>query len=289
MTLGRSDRAVAVGLECLRRFGIAWSAHPTKDEVRDEYARLWRRLGDRPIEALIDLPPMADPVARGAIDVLTSLVTPALFTDENLRCLVIGRMGNLSLEHGNSDASCYAYTAVGNVLGLTFGDYQAGFRFGQLGLDLADQPGMERLRARVYLAFGNLAKPSARHAPTGRPLAWHAFEIAQQAGDLTYAAISCNNLLTQLLASGAPLAEVQREAEAGLDFARRARFALVVGLITAQLQLIRTLRGSDARFRVLRRRRVRRAAVRTAAGGRAESWDSRLHVLDTQAAGAHPR
>ena len=87
---------------------------------------------------------MADPVARATIDVLTSLVTPALFTDENLRCLVIGRMGNLSLEHGNSDASCYAYTAVGNVLGLTFGDYQAGFRFGQLGLDLADQSGMER-------------------------------------------------------------------------------------------------------------------------------------------------
>ena len=243
MTLGRTNRAVAVGLECLRRFGIAWSAHPTKDEVRDEYGRLWRRLGDRSIEALIDLPPMADPVARATIDVLTSLVTPALFTDENLRCLVIGRMGNLNLEHGNSDASCYAYTAVGNVLGLTFGDYQAGFRFGQLGLDLADQPGMERLRARVYLAFGNLAKPSARHVRTGRPLARHAFEIAQQAGDLTYAAISCNNLLTQLLASGAPLAEVQREAEAGLDFARRAHFDLVGGLITAQLRLIRTLRG----------------------------------------------
>ncbi len=248
MTLGRNDRAVAVGLECLRCFGIAWSAHPTKDEVRDEYARLWRRLGDRSIEALIELPPMADPVALGAIDVLTSLVTPALFTDENLRCLVIGRMGNLSLEHGNSDASCYAYTAVGNVLGLTFGDYQAGFRFSQLGLDLADQPGMERLRARVYLAFGNLAKPSGRHVRTGRPLASHAFEIAQQAGDLTYAAISCNNLLTQLLASGAPLAEVQREAEAGLDFARRASFALVGDLITAQLQLIRTLRGLTPDF-----------------------------------------
>ena len=177
------------------------------------------------------------------MDVLTSLVTPALFTDENLRCLVIGRMVNLSLEHGNSDASCYAYTAVGNVLGLTFGDYHAGFRFGQLGLDLADQPGMERLRARVYLAFGNLAKPSARHVRTGHPLARHAFEVAQQVGDLTYAAISCNNLLTQLLASGAPLADVQREAEAGLDFAHRARFGLVVGLISAQLRLIRTLRG----------------------------------------------
>ena len=66
MTLGRSDRAVAVGLDCLRRFGIDWSAHPTKDEVRDEYARLWRQLGDRSIEALIDLPRMADPVARAS-------------------------------------------------------------------------------------------------------------------------------------------------------------------------------------------------------------------------------
>ena len=137
----------------------------------------------------------------------------------------------------------YAYTAVGNVLGLYFGDYKAGFRFGQLGLDFVEQPGMDRLKARVYLAFGNLAKPPVRHARTGRPLARDAFEAAQQVGDLTYAGISCNNLLTQLLASGTPLAEVHQEAKAGLDFARRAHFGAVVSLITAQLGLIRTLRG----------------------------------------------
>src|SRR5271166_1175642 len=243
MTLGRSDRAVAVGLDCLRRFNVTWSAHPTKKEVEDEYARLWRQLGDRPIEGLLDLPRMVDPVACATMVVVASLVTPALWTDENLRCLVIGRMGNLSLEHGNSDASGYAYTAVGNVLGLYFGDYKAGFRFGQLGLDFIEQPGMDRLKARVYLAFGNLAKPPVRHARTGRPLARDAFEAAQQVGDLTYAGISCNNLLTQLLASGAPLAEVHQEAKAGLDFARRAHFGAVVSLITAQLGLIRTLRG----------------------------------------------
>ena len=248
MTLGRSDRAVAVGLECLRHLGIVWSAHPTKDEVRDEYSRLWRRLGHRSIEALIDLPPMADRSASATMDVLTSLVTPALFADENLRCLLIGRMVNISLEHGNSDASCYAYSAVGSVLGLTFGDYLRGFRFAQLGLDLAEQPGMDRLRARVYLAFGNLAKPSARHVRTGQQVARHAFEAAQQVGDLTYAAISCNNLLTQLLASGTPLVDVQREAEAGLGFADRARFGLVVGLVRTQLQLIRTLRGATPVF-----------------------------------------
>ena len=248
MTLGRSDRAVAVGLDYLRRVGITWSAHPTRDDVQKEYAVIWRQLGDRPIEALLHLPRMTDPGARATMDVLTSLVSPALFTDENLRALVIGRMGNLSLEHGNSDASCYAYTVVSTVLGLYFGDYKAAYRFGQLGLDLVEQPGMDRLKARVYVAFGNLAIPSKRHVQMGRSLARHAFDTAQRAGDLTYAAFSCNFLLTELLAKGAPLTEVQREAEAGLDFARQARFDLVVALITAPLQLARTLRGLTSRF-----------------------------------------
>ena len=243
MSIGRSDQAIVVGLDYLRRVGIGWSAHPTKNRVRREYARLSRALGDRPIEALLDLPPMADPVALATMDVLTSLVTPALFTDENLRCLVIGRLGNVSLKYGNSDISPYAYTAVGTVLGPYFGKYEAGFRFGLLGLDLVEQPGMDRLKARVYLAFGNLAKPSPRHVRTGRPLAQLVFETAQQVGDLTYAVLSRNNLLTYLLASGEPLSEVQRDAEAGLDFASQAGFGVVVGFITGQLQFIRTLRG----------------------------------------------
>ncbi len=248
MTLGRSDRAVAVGLDYLRRVGVDWLAHPTRDDVQNEYAEIWRQLGDRPIEALLDLPRMTDPGARATMDVLTSLVSPSLFTDENLRALVIGRMGNLSLEHGNCDASCYAYTVVGTVLGLYFGDYKSAYRFGQLGLDLVEQPGMDRLKARVYVAFGNLAIPSRRHVRMGRSLARQAFDTAQRAGDLTYAAFSCNFLLTELLAKGNSLAEVQREAEAGLDFARQARFDLVVALITAPLRLTRMLRGLTPKF-----------------------------------------
>ena len=32
--LGTGERAVAVGLECLRHMGIDWSAHPTDEETR---------------------------------------------------------------------------------------------------------------------------------------------------------------------------------------------------------------------------------------------------------------
>ena len=81
---------------------------------------------------------------------------------------------------------------------------------------------MDRLKARVYLFF-NQVNAWTRHVRAGRPLVRRAFDTAQQAGDLTYAVFSQNNLITNLLASGDPLAEVQHEAEAALDFARRAR------------------------------------------------------------------
>ena len=79
---------------------------------------------------------------------------PALFTDENLLCLVVARMVNLSLEHGNSDGSCFAYVCSAWSLGPHFGDYQAAFRFGKLGLDLVEKRGLDRFKARVYRCFG---------------------------------------------------------------------------------------------------------------------------------------
>ena len=247
LTADRIDRCIEVGLDYLSRVGVAWSARPTQEMVRQEYAQMWRQLGDRPIEALLAMSPMADPLARGTMDVLTALVAPAWHSDDNLRSLVIGRMVNLSLEHGNSDASCNAYALVGTVLGPCFGDYKAAYRFCQLGLDLVEQRGVDRLKARVYLFF-NQVNAWTRHVRAGRPLVRRAFDTAQQAGDLTYAVFSQNNLITNLLASGDPLAEVQHEAEAGLEFARRARFGIVVDFITTQLQLIRTLRGLTPAF-----------------------------------------
>ena len=63
--LGRKDRAVAVCLEYLRQVGLEWSPHPKDEEVRQEYERLWQRLGARPIEDLINLPLMKDADRRG--------------------------------------------------------------------------------------------------------------------------------------------------------------------------------------------------------------------------------
>jgi hypothetical protein len=74
--------------------------------------------------------------------------------------------------------------------------------------------------------------PWAKHALEGRDLVRRAFDAAYRIGDLTFAAYSCNELITNFLTVGAPLAEVQPEAENGLAFAQRARFGLVIDIIS---------------------------------------------------------
>ena len=247
-SLDQSDRAVEAGLEYLRRVGVDWSPHPTNDQLRQEYERIWRQLGDRSIEALVDLPPMTDPACRATLDVLTAVEEPAHFTDENLRCLVIARMTNLSLEHGNSDGSCVAYVHLGWFVGPRFGDYQAAFRFATLGLDLVEKRGLERFRVRVSECFGYFVNPWLRHLRNSVELLRRSFTTAQEVGDLKYAVYSCDRLVTVLLATADPLGDVQREAEHGLEFARKAKFGFIVDIIIGQLRFIRTLRGLTPSF-----------------------------------------
>src|SRR4030088_68457 len=104
------------------------------------------------------------------------------------------------------------------IPGPHFGDYRAGFQFGRLGYDLVEKRGLHRYQARTYMSFGNLVMPWTRHIQTGRDLVRRAFQTASRVGDLTFAAYSCNNLNTNLLASGDPLDCVEREVENGLAF-----------------------------------------------------------------------
>src|SRR5262249_30637679 len=115
-TLGQSDRAVEVCLAYLRHLRIAGSAHPWGTEIGQACERMWKEIGSRPIEALIDLPLMTAPEWRATMEVLAGFLSPALFTHRNLFALALVSMVNLSLEHGNCDGSCLAYTQLIMVL-----------------------------------------------------------------------------------------------------------------------------------------------------------------------------
>src|SRR5262245_8537571 len=260
LVLDQSDRAVDVCLSYLRHVGIEWSPHPNDEEVRREYERIGTRLGGRTIEALIELPLMEDAASLATVEVLNRCFAPAVQTDVNLVSLTICKGVSLSIERGNCDASCKLYANVGRVAGPRFGDYQAGFRFGQLGCDLVERRGLRRFEAGTYLCFAVFVIPWMKHVRSRRDLMRRAFDAANRIGGLTCAGYLGNELGSNLPFAGELLHEVPGEAERGLAYAGKVRFGLVIDLITTQRALIRTLRGltptfgclDDAQFNELR-------------------------------------
>ena len=248
VTLGQIDRAVAIGLDYLHRLGIECPLHPTEEQVRREYERIWTLLGSREIEEVIDFPLMSDSTSIATLDVLTKVSTPAIFTDTNLYALVICRAITLSIERGNNDGSCFHYVLLSTVAGHSFGDYKNAFRFGQLGYELVEKRGLKRFQAATSTVFTIGTMPWMKHLVACRSVLRQAFEVANKIGDLTWAAYNRLALNTLLIAAGYPLVEVQSETESGLNFAQKAKFGLVADMTTMQLGHIRTLRGTTKTF-----------------------------------------
>jgi signal transduction histidine kinase len=189
---------------------------------------------------------MEDPGIIAVMDVLTGVFPAAHSVDRCLLELVLLRMANLSMEHGNCDSSSVAYSALNMVLGPRFADYGTAYDFGQLACELVDRRGMNRYEARVYSCVGSFAMPWTKPLPDCRPMLRRAFAVGTSIGDRAFAAYTFRHLVTNLLASGMPLADVQQEAETALAFAREAGLGLAAERFVGQLGLIHALRDSPS-------------------------------------------
>ncbi|MDC0677362.1 sensor histidine kinase [Sorangium atrum] len=250
-TRGKCSRALEIGLAWLRGCDIDLPLQPTDAQIDEETEGVWQALGDRAIEDLIHLPPMTHPEMKLTMGVLQGLSLPALFVNPNLHFLIVLRMVQLSLRHGNAESSAYALAAFARVIGPRFGRYQEAYRFGKLGCDLADRSSLLTTKSVVFTAFGQHVVFWTRHYREACPYARAGFSAAVESGNLNMACF--NGLWSALfqLLSGEPLEDVLHEVEERLGVVRRVGHALVHSALLGGHAMIQTLRGRPVRFSML--------------------------------------
>ncbi len=238
-------QAVDSALECLRLFGIDMPAHPSGDEVRAEHRKMWRNLGDRQIESLIDLPRTSSPEVRAAMRVLTALTSPAFLTDPNLHHLHVCQMVNLSLTRGMTDASPHGYGWLGWSLCYAFRRYDDGYRFGKLAIDLVEKRGFDVDPTKVHYAMGLIVswtKPLAVSVDYFRA----AIRSGIETGDLIYATYAASEVIIRLILTGVTLDEVWRESEKLMEFAGKIGFRDATDMVVSQQRFVAAMRGRTA-------------------------------------------
>ena len=239
--------AVAAALKCLRGFGIDLPAHPIEDQVHAEFETLRQTLDGRPIESLINLPLMTDPELLAAMRVLSALIPAARFTDHRLWALQSCRMVRISVQHGTSIDSAWAYAHWGIVLGSVFHRNSEGYRFAKLACDLVEKHGFMASQTKVYLPFGGLAvwtQPIAVAIGSVQS----GIRAAIEAGDPIFACIGMFMLIADLLLRNDQLDVVWRESEIAMDVARKARYDDGEAMFVGQQRFIATLRGLTRTF-----------------------------------------
>ena len=188
IVLMQSKEAFDLGIEALSMLGMNMSTEAGLIELKKEMDDVKQKIGDREIEKLIDLPVLNAPLNQSAMRILMLTVIASYTTNPEYLPILSLRLINLSLEHGNTIASPYAYVTFGViVLCGNPGDIELGYRFGRLALKVVDKLNANEVKAKIYFIFGDMISHWKHHYREGRKHLLEAFNSGSESGDLTFA------------------------------------------------------------------------------------------------------
>jgi predicted ATPase/signal transduction histidine kinase len=241
LTQGRLDETLAVEQACLKQFGIDLPARPSESDVRASTARIRELLGDRPIEAIVDLPLTSDPDLQAALLMTSS----ASFTDQTLYLLHAAKMVALSLEQGNAEGSVFWYGCYGYALAGQ-GRYREGHRFANAAFALHEKHGFVTSRGQSHFFLG-LTSFWTEPLRRSRAHMAAALELWQSTGGpRTGVALATFNDVYGAFIGGDPLDHVQERAERGMESLRSMSFRDLEDMCRVLVQVTRALQGQTS-------------------------------------------
>ena len=183
-------KAIAVARDALAQLGVEL---PTEaDEVKTDQAlqSLARKLQDRSIEELVNLPVMSDIETQAAMQLLGMLFSPISQTMPSLTPLLSSTMVSLSLQFGNTPASTLGYLIHGVVLCNFLGDVKTGYRFGKLALNLLDRFNATEFKSQILAVFSSWIQHHQEALRARIPISKDGYIAGMETGDFLYASYS---------------------------------------------------------------------------------------------------
>ncbi|HET9480876.1 MAG TPA: sigma 54-interacting transcriptional regulator, partial [Candidatus Polarisedimenticolia bacterium] len=154
----------------------------------EEIAGIERRLQDRSIASLEELPWMQDEDLRALMRLLTIAWAPAYISGGSLLSrLISALLVRLSLDHGVTEESAYGYVTHAISVGPIGGDYRSAYEWGRLALAVTERFEDSRLKAKIHQQFHAHVTLWRRPLASCIPHAREACRSGLEIGDLIYA------------------------------------------------------------------------------------------------------
>lgn len=240
--LARYPEAIGSGRLALEALGISLPEDDFEAARDAEIALVRQELGSRPIASLAGMPVMTNPEMLMAARILITMGPPCYRSHQRLWSVIVPKVVNLTLRHGNIPQAGYSHTAFGGLLGWVDGDYAAAREFGELATRLmSDTFRSPSDRSVFHLMIGSSIRHWFEHLERGTRDYTAAYEVGLQSGNLQYAAYAFGHNMYCRFYQGVPLAALMQETERSLEFSRVRLNQWAIDLLEGGLKIFSTL------------------------------------------------
>lgn len=209
--VGKYTEAVQTGMKALKNLGINLPLHPTKLDYVKELLRYKWSMRNKKIEELINLPEMNNAKQRKITELLTRLSYVTMSNYPDLYGFIILKNGNYALKYGINEMfpiGCLGYgITVGNILG----DYEAGEKYGNVCIQLAEKYDRNSSKCIAYFVTGSLIFHWTQHAAFGLEYLKKAVDSGMEVGDVVIVGYANCLLLENQYLMGVTLVEMEEK------------------------------------------------------------------------------
>jgi PAS domain S-box-containing protein len=244
----RIDEAIGMGIQACRLFSMKLSPNPGMSSIFSEFLRVRRLLKKRSIDELYNRPDIEDRGILQLMDLLVKISVPVYFSNQEshrrLLFLIALKLLTLTLEHGNSKYSAFAFVAYGALIGAVRGDYHEGHELGKLGISLNSKYNDLELRTKIYHLYGGMI--AFWKQPFNEYIEYFttAFQTGMAMGDFLFTSFAIINIFFHSFRKGKDINSLILIYETHLNFIQLTRFDLGLDIFNIFYALIYDLKGT---------------------------------------------
>jgi predicted ATPase/signal transduction histidine kinase len=143
--------AITIGLQLLQKLGVIFPETPTQNDIQQALIEIGQLIKNREVEDFINLPIMTDREKIAILQISNSIFSSAYLSGSPLFPLLTANSVKLSLQHGNTSSSAFAYACYGLIACNVLQDINTGVKFGQLALQVVAKFDAKAVKPEVLM------------------------------------------------------------------------------------------------------------------------------------------
>jgi len=204
-------KAVRIGMEGLKLFGLILPSQPRKGSIMREYALTRWHLINRNVRELYNLPEMTNKDKQMMLQLIITMSAPCFVVNPQLYHLSMLKAFNLCLKFGLTEYSSPAFMAYGYILGAMFHKFKLGSDFGYLSLRISDKYENQIIQSKNHFVFAKFINHWKNPIKSSIPLFEKAYQHGIQSGNLMYSGYAITSIVYTKLFHGEPLEEIKTD------------------------------------------------------------------------------